>query len=359
MRIFVHGFPGLFGGACTECWHTAKLWRRGGVDVTFLPTGSIEPEDVERVESIGCEVIQSTDPKAGKNLTVAELEAVDGLPGSIVVSFCNAHFLNPKKADFFRSAKCKRIWLNCMTWAFPAEKKIYERGGLFDRFVFQSKYQRGQLEKVYKPYGYKPEQGRLIHGAFDIGEFPFRPLAHKSRSKEPLIVGRLSRPDRDKWSSNTWPIILAAHHDHNPTRGRVMGWEKKLLAKLKQPPKGFECLRPKKQSAQEFLQSLHVYCQVNGGAHENWSRTGLEAMATGVPLVVQNQWGWKEMVVQGETGYLCSDELADFATHIAILGYDEGLRMRLAENARRRVEELSDPDTIWVEWDRMFKELSE
>jgi hypothetical protein len=36
--VFIAGYPGDIGGADTECWHTAKLWRRFGLDVTFLPT---------------------------------------------------------------------------------------------------------------------------------------------------------------------------------------------------------------------------------------------------------------------------------------------------------------------------------
>ena len=33
MRIFLMGYPGDLGGACTEAWHTVKLWRR--FDATF------------------------------------------------------------------------------------------------------------------------------------------------------------------------------------------------------------------------------------------------------------------------------------------------------------------------------------
>lgn len=34
MRVFVMGYPGELGGACTELWHTIKLWRQFGVEVT-------------------------------------------------------------------------------------------------------------------------------------------------------------------------------------------------------------------------------------------------------------------------------------------------------------------------------------
>ena len=54
--------------------------------------------------------------------------------------------------------------------------------------------------------------------------------------------------------------------------------------------------------------------RVNGGARENWPRAGLEAMAAGVPIVAQNDWGWREMIEHGVTGFLGGDdcELADY-----------------------------------------------
>ena len=72
---------------------------------------------------------------------------------------------------------------------------------------------------------------------------------------------------------------------------------------------------------------------LNGGARENWPRIGLEAMAAGVPLVCQNQWGWKEMIEDGQTGFLTnSDE--EMAFRLAQLAYDEDLRQAIIERAR-------------------------
>ncbi len=42
-RLFVCGYPGDVGGANTELWHTIKLWRRGGLDVTLIPTWKADP----------------------------------------------------------------------------------------------------------------------------------------------------------------------------------------------------------------------------------------------------------------------------------------------------------------------------
>ena len=80
-------------------------------------------------------------------------------------------------------------------------------------------------------------------------------------------------------------------------------------------------------------------------------------MAAGVPIVAQNDWGWQEMIEHGVTGFLgnCDEELAHFA---ATLAYDEDLRLSVAENARRRLEEvLAQPNRIWDGWKQLFDGL--
>ena len=44
-RIFVHGFPSLYGGAGTELHHQMIVWRKMGMEVHLIPTGdSFYPE---------------------------------------------------------------------------------------------------------------------------------------------------------------------------------------------------------------------------------------------------------------------------------------------------------------------------
>ena len=78
-------------------------------------------------------------------------------------------------------------------------------------------------------------------------------------------------------------------------------------------------VKPMAISVQQFLSTLHCLLPVNGGARENWPRAGLEAMAVGVPIVAQNDWGWREMIEHGVTGFLGSNdcELAHYAACLA------------------------------------------
>ncbi|MGQ9822760.1 MAG: glycosyltransferase [Thermogutta sp.] len=200
--------------------------------------------------------------------------------------------------------------------------------------------------------GYRPERGRLIRGAFDLGEFSFAPLSHRPNTE--FVIGRLVRSDLDKWSSNTWPIYASVPYAQR--KALVTGWTERLAGKLGKPPAWATCLKPQQISAQEFLSRCHVLVPINGGARENWPRIGLEAMGAGVPLVVQNQWGWQEMIRHGVTGFLCDNdqELAYYTAHLA---YDERKRLVMAEAARAHVERLADPETILAGWRQLFDTL--
>jgi len=344
MKIYLMGYPGDLGGACTEAWHTVKLWRRFGVDVHLIPTWGCSSKWQERCDQLGCVTLETTPEKLGE---------VDGLPGSIVVSFCNAAFL--QQAKRLRELGCKLVWSNCMTWLFDAEREFNRQFGPFDAYHFQSEFQRSLLEPQLAEFGYQPTQGHLIRGAFDVDEWEFSP---RSRSPdEPFVIGRAARPDRDKWSSNTWPIYRRIQVKEK--RALMLGMDDSTHQKLGKPPDWAECLTPMAIPAQEFYRRIHCQLPVNGGARENWPRVGLEAMAAGVPIVAQAQWGWAEMIEHGVTGFLgsCDQELAHYA---AVLSYDEDLRREMIVAARQRLcNELAHPETLWRGWRELFESLGQ
>jgi hypothetical protein len=221
-----------------------------------------------------------------------------------------------------------------------------------EAYVFQSEFQRAELEKVLPPFGYAPAQGRVIRGALSFDEIPFCPRPHGPR--EEFYVGKLARPDQDKWSSNHWRIL-----ERVPYAGRralAMGWTLPLARKCGSPPAWAETFAPQQLAAGDFLGRCHALLGLNGGARENWPRAGLEAMAAGVPLVCQNLWGWREMIVNGETGFLTDDD-EEMAFRLAQLAYDDDLRQRIIRRAREHVKELADPERIGRQWRELFETL--
>ena len=137
---------------------------------------------------------------------------------------------------------------------------------------------------------------------------------------------------------------------------RLMGVDDKIKHKLGKAPDWAEVLPQCQESSQEFLASLDVMVSINGGAGENWPRIGLEAMATGVPLVVQDAWGWQEMIDHGKTGFLAKND-EQLAVYASLLTRNQALRNDIVHNARAAVEKFADQATIWGQWESMLRGL--
>lgn len=342
MRVFYVGAPGPCGGANTEMGHTISLWRKRGIEVTVIPTWGIDDPTKAGLERIGCQVAAVGSPD---NIT-----AVPDLAGGVVMSMCNSHFfaIYPK----LKELGCKTIWSNAMTFLFDHELNGFRQYGAADAYHFQSEFQQSELEKILPAFGYTHDRGHLIPGAFDFDLVPFAPRPHAAG--EEFVVGRLARPDLDKWSSNHWPILSGV-----PYAGRkalAMGWNGQLTGKCGQAPAWAETLAPQAIPVADFLKRCHVMLGLNGGARENWPRIGLEAMAAGVPIVAQNLWGWREMIVDGVTGFLTnSDEEMKF--RIAQLAYDEDLRQEMIYQGFERVQYLANEEVLGRQWERLLEKL--
>jgi hypothetical protein len=362
MRVFYIGFPGPMGGANTEMLHTIAVWRQAGINVTLIPTwGKGDGPVADKMRAIGCDI--------APGITAATIANVPGIAGSIVHSMCNSHFF-----EVFGTLKelgCKTVWSSAMTFEFPETIAAYRAHGPADAYHFQSEFQRQEITATLAKLGITVTSDQwpvarsgtlttdhrplatLIRGAFDFTDYPFCPRPHAEG--EDFWIGRLSRPDLDKWSSNLWPILSAVPYPQR--RALAMGWTPNNTRKCGQPPKWAQTLTPQQIPVPDFLGRCHAMIGINGGARENWPRIGLEAMAAGVPLVVQNLWGWREMLVHGETGFLCDND-QDFAFYLALLARDEELRQKIARNARQAVERLADAATIGRQWQTFFESLT-
>ena len=136
-----------------------------------------------------------------------------------------------------------------------------------------------------------------------------------------------------------------------------MGIDDRILAKIGPAPDWAQILPPCAESSCVFLASLHCLLSINGGAAENWPRVGLEAFATGVPVVAENRWGWREMVEHGKTGLLANNA-EEFVEYTNQLAENDDYRLELSSTARKRLlTYIAEESRIWHRWNQLFKQV--
>jgi hypothetical protein len=180
MRIGVVGFPGLYGGAGVELDDQLTLWHGAGWEVHVVPSWdpTLEP------------LLRATQARA----TVHAPEDWAAFAGMPVVSFCNDVFL--RNVEQIREHASRTVWVNCMTWLFPDERKAHA-AGLIDTFLYQTQVTldavRPELEEINPEF-----DGRVFHSWFDASRFPF----HARRPRDKFRFGRISREDADKYAAD-------------------------------------------------------------------------------------------------------------------------------------------------------------
>lgn len=89
-----------------------------------------------------------------------------------------------------------------------------------------------------------------------------------------------------------------------------------------------------------FYQEAHVF--VLPSKNEGMSNSALEALASGLPLIVSGTGGMQELVTDGKNGLFIDPELtAPFAEALVSLAQNQGSLISFGRESRRRAEERS------------------
>lgn len=159
-RIFVHGFPGLYGGASTELHHQIVAWKHMGLEVHLIPSS-----DTYKDEPLYNEMVEM-------GVKVHEAEEWSALqPGDPVLGFCNAEFLENLKN--IRKHTRRTVFVNCMTWLFEKERAAMSEG-LISMFLYQNDVVRERHESELRCLNRDPVIRFLAFKPyFDSARFPF------------------------------------------------------------------------------------------------------------------------------------------------------------------------------------------
>ncbi len=112
----------------------------------------------------------------------------------------------------------------------------------------------------------------------------------------------------------------------------------------------------KQDPIEEILSIADVFLMPS--ASETFGLAALEAMACRVPTVVSDVGGLPELVVDGETGYLCPvDDVDAFTDRTRALLTDEALHDQMAQAARDRAVETFDIDRVVPTYEQYYEEV--
>jgi len=114
----------------------------------------------------------------------------------------------------------------------------------------------------------------------------------------------------------------------------------------------------KQEPIEEILSIADVFLMPSGS--ETFGLAALEAMACGVPVVASNIGGLPELVLDGETGFLCElGDLDAFTARVGQLMRDEDLRRRMSAASRDRAVNVFETDIIVPLYESYYERVLE
>lgn len=331
-EICIVGQPSLVGGADTELTDQIVCWKKMGLTVYILPTQPLNPINNKIVTSLDCKILK---PRMWNECT-----------GMHVISFCNGSFLD-KLPEIKKHAKTT-TFVNCMTWNFPKEIEMQHKG-MIDFHLYQTDHAMikvsRNLEKlgVYRPIRFDPY--------FDSSRFTFvgnRPTDH-------FRYGRISRSDMKKYNIDQF-MIYKEFKSPVPKSGVILGWGTTVAEKFRNQeiPKEIQIIKSGGTSAQEFYKFCDVLCSKND-TFENLPRVGMEAMASGSILVVDNRGGWEIEVDDGVTGFLCNTT-EEFIEKMTFLAYNADKKEEMRFKAKEKIDHEWGFETCTASWENVFEQ---
>lgn len=370
MRVYFFNWPSPVGGADTKFGHLLGLLG-AHYEITVVPNDRRQMEQEEWaawVADCGCRACLLED-------------LPDRLEGW-AVSLCNQQFFRSGALFEARRRGLGIAWSSEMMWHFSGECAAVAMG-LVDTVLYVSPVQRRRLEPGYRHAlgwrgtdlhrlddpeaehgwiltrnGRPPVRWVTVGNFIDPSAFPFRQRGHWRAEGRPFTVGRLSRPDPDKFP-DIFPMTYESLGLRAPVRFRVMGWSEDLARRWSGHhfDDRWDLVPTAAVPAARFLDSLdllvydtsHRFC-------ESWGRAVVEAMLTGaVPLVPADpRHHLPRLVPDGVAGFHCADQ-DDFARHAIRLQSDPQELATISAQARRWAEEtLCRPDRHRTLWDQVF-----
>lgn len=330
-QLFYFGWPSSYGGADTKADHLLRLLC-DDFAITVVPNAPQQLNDCKWTSYLDSLGIQYA--------------AFDDLPSSLTgvgLSLCNDQFFTNGICEEAKRRGLKIVWSAEMAWSHPGERQAIE-SGFVDRLLYVSEVQQRSLD--YESFC--DVSTRMTGNYIDPAAFSFR-----QRESTPFTIGRLSRADPAKYPQD-FPTFYESLGLRD-VRFRVMAWSKQLehIYRWHAFDDRWDLLLPMQESQVTFLQSLDLFVYPLGDeVTESWGRSTVEAMLTGAIPLVPCGHNFAELIVDGQTGFLCGD-YGDFRRYAQQLYTDPDYRQEMSRACHEHaVAHLCDREMhrqVWCE----------
>ncbi len=111
----------------------------------------------------------------------------------------------------------------------------------------------------------------------------------------------------------------------------------------------------KQEAVVDILSIADVFLIPSGS--ETFGLAALEAMACEVPVIASNIGGLPELVIDGETGFLCEEgDIDGFAAMTSKIVSDDALQQKMGQAARARAVEVFANDKIIPQYEALYQQ---
>ena len=330
--VYIFGWPSFVGGADTKLADLIRLLH-ADFNLTLVPNhcGLLEQEH-------WCNFLK----QHGVRIQMAD-ELKSRLEG-YALALSNQSFFAYGYALRAKEKGLMVIWSSEMMWHHDQESEALKQG-LIDKVLYVSDIQKAALQHAYEGLP------SVMTGNFiDPALFPFKP-----KTEGRFTIGRLSRAALEKYPED-FPVFYERLLLPE-SRFRVMAWDKQLASKYRWHDfdDRWDLLPAEAEDQVSFLHSLDLFVYPLGHRFtESWGRSTVEAMLAGAVTVVPQGHNFPNLVLNGETGFIC-DGFEDFRERCQYLLGRPDQRLTMARAAREfAVHNLCDRATHLAIWKEVF-----
>lgn len=276
------------GGSGTEVLHLIDLFRKHEIEVYCVNGFGGDQDALKYCESIGVHSMRW--PERDWSFLKDKIVLAHGNP--------NFHICLP----WIKAAKPAKILYISPMWTPSTNELVSINQGLIDEVIHVSNAQRAHHRVIYQQKGIKANVVEGYRPYINVHN-TLQNLKYQYKSpKEYCGIGMTARPDPLKFHKDLWQGFrkiespVAKKYYLNSFNGCVVPKTGPIPSDLE-----VKTYQPYEIKISEFLSSIHMIFQASGEG-ESFGRFFLEAIASGVPCVLENtgQNAYSEIAVPGE-----------------------------------------------------------